>query len=29
MKAIRIRETGGPEVLKLEDIEAPEPGPGR
>lgn len=28
MKAIRVAETGGPEVLKLEDIPAPEPGPG-
>lgn len=29
MKAIVIRETGGPEVLKLEDIQTPEPGPGQ
>ena len=27
MKAIRIQETGGPEVLKLEEVETPEPGP--
>jgi NADPH2:quinone reductase len=27
MKAIRIQETGGPDVLKLEEVEAPEPGP--
>lgn len=26
--AIRVRETGGPEVLELEQVEAPEPGPG-
>src|ERR1700742_4688172 len=29
MKAIRFSETGGPEVLKLEDIELPPPGPGQ
>ncbi len=28
MKAIRINETGGPEILSYEDIETPEPGPG-
>lgn len=28
MKAIRIHEHGGPEVLKLDDIPVPEPGPG-
>ncbi len=28
MKAIRIHRTGGPEVLKVEDIAIPEPGPG-
>jgi NADPH2:quinone reductase len=28
MKAIRITETGGPEVMKLEHIELPEPGKG-
>ena len=27
-KAIRIHQTGGPEVLKLEDIEVGAPGPG-
>jgi NADPH:quinone reductase-like Zn-dependent oxidoreductase len=29
IKAIRIYETGGPEVLRYEDIELPEPGPGQ
>src|ERR1700754_283793 len=29
MKAIRFSETGGPEVLKLEDVELPPPGPGQ
>jgi NADPH2:quinone reductase len=28
MKAIRVHRTGGPEVLQLEDIPDPEPGPG-
>jgi len=28
VKAIVLREFGGPEVLKLEEIETPEPGPG-
>src|SRR5918997_6389508 len=28
MKAIRVNETGGPEVLSCEDVEVPEPGPG-
>ncbi|MDP6173469.1 MAG: quinone oxidoreductase, partial [Rhodospirillales bacterium] len=27
-KAIRIHETGGPEVLKWEDVEVGQPGPG-
>jgi NADPH2:quinone reductase len=29
MKAIEIRETGGPEVLHLADLPIPEPGPGQ
>jgi NADPH2:quinone reductase len=28
MKAIRVHATGGPESLRLEDVPAPEPGPG-
>ena len=28
MRAIRIHQTGGPEVMKLEDIELPPPGQG-
>ncbi|SCK51646.1 NADPH2:quinone reductase [Variovorax sp. HW608] len=28
-KAIRFHETGGPEVLRLEDVEVGEPGPGQ
>jgi NADPH:quinone reductase-like Zn-dependent oxidoreductase len=28
MKAIRIHEFGGPEVLRVEDLPTPEPGPG-
>jgi NADPH2:quinone reductase len=27
-KAIRFYETGGPEVLRFEDVEVPKPGPG-
>src|SRR5215204_1516706 len=29
MKTIRIHEFGGPEVLRYEDVEIPEPGPGQ
>ncbi|HEX4287023.1 MAG TPA: quinone oxidoreductase [Terracidiphilus sp.] len=29
MKAIQIRETGGPEVLRVVELEIPEPGPGQ
>jgi NADPH:quinone reductase len=29
MKAIQIREVGGPEVLQLVDLPIPEPGPGQ
>ena len=28
-RAIRIHETGGPEVLKLENVEVGDPGPGQ
>jgi NADPH2:quinone reductase len=28
MKAIRIHENGGPEVLRWEEFELPPPGPG-
>lgn len=28
MRAIRIHSTGGPDVLRLEDVDAPQPGPG-
>ena len=28
-RAIRLHETGGPEVLKLETVEVGEPGPGQ
>ena len=29
MKAIRVHEFGGPEVMKLEDVPDPKPGPGQ
>src|SRR4051794_17615862 len=29
MQAIRVGAVGGPEALHLEDISAPEPGPGQ
>lgn len=29
MKAIRFHQTGGPEVLKYEDVDDPQPGPGQ
>lgn len=29
MKAIRVHEFGGPEVLRIEDVPDPEPGPGQ
>ena len=29
MKAIVVREFGGPEVMKLEDAPEPSPGPGQ
>ena len=29
MKAIRFHQTGGPEVLRLEELPRPEPGPGQ
>jgi NADPH2:quinone reductase len=29
MKAIRVAAVGGPEVLRLEDVRVPEPGPGQ
>ncbi|HLW92788.1 MAG TPA: quinone oxidoreductase [Roseiarcus sp.] len=28
MRAIRVHETGGPEALRLEEVELPPPGPG-
>jgi NADPH2:quinone reductase len=28
MKAVRIHETGSPEVLQLDELEIPVPGPG-
>ena len=29
MKAIRVHHFGGPEVLKLEEVPDPKPGPGQ
>jgi NADPH:quinone reductase len=29
MKAIRVHEPGGPEVLRYDDVPLPEPGPGQ
>ena len=29
MRAIRIHQTGGPEVMKLEDVDLASPGPGQ
>src|SRR5262245_26107005 len=29
MKAIRVHELGGPEVLRWEEVEVPAPGPGQ
>jgi len=29
MKAIRVHDFGGPEVLKLEEVDDPKPGPGQ
>src|SRR5581483_6961017 len=29
MKAIRVRQVGGPQVLRLEDVPDPKPGPGQ
>src|ERR1700693_787115 len=29
MKAIRVHQFGGPEVMKLEDVPDPKPGPGQ
>src|SRR5206468_11669900 len=29
MKAIRVHQVGGPEVLKLEEVPDPRPGPGQ
>jgi len=29
MKAIKVHEFGGPEVLRLEEVPAPQPGPGQ
>ncbi len=28
VKAIRVHQTGGPEVLRYEDVDRPAPGPG-
>jgi NADPH2:quinone reductase len=29
MKAVRLHETGGPEVLRVDEVPTPEPGPGQ
>ncbi len=29
MKAVRLHETGGPEVLQLDEVPTPEAGPGQ
>ncbi len=29
MKAVRVHEYGGPEAMRLEDVETPQPGPGQ
>ena len=29
MRAIRIHETGGPDVMRLDDVDTPAPGPGQ
>ena len=29
MKAIRVHQFGGPEVLQLEEVPDPQPGPGQ
>ncbi len=29
MKAIRVKEFGGPEVLRIEEVPDPQPGPGQ
>ena len=29
MRAIVMHQTGGPQVLRLEEVPAPEPGPGQ
>ena len=29
MKVIRVHQFGGPEVLRLEDVSVPTPGPGQ
>src|SRR5262245_3155306 len=29
MRAIRVSATGGPEALQIEEVPAPEPGPGQ
>jgi len=29
LKAIRVKEFGGPEVLRIEDVPTPQPGPGQ